>query len=211
MRREQEFYLQLVNPDHPVTMIPSKDMLIPAFSDFPDILLECYAAYALRALIDRLHAFDQIVPVSGFRSQKEQQNIWDASLKEHGESYTRKYVAIPGCSEHQTGLAIDLALKKDMIDFICPDFPDKGICGQFKKLAPEYGFILRYPKGKEDITHISWEPWHFRYVGTPYAAIITKRQLVLEEYLLNSEKHLTFLHTPNVDTMLEKLQNGEVR
>lgn len=182
----KNFYLQLVSPDYPVSMIPSAHDLIPAFEEFPDILMERYAAYALQALIKKLNAYGKIVPVSGFRTQQEQQNIWDNTLKQHGLIYTQKYVAIPGCSEHQTGLAIDLALNQENIDFICPSFPDEGICHLFQQLAPSYGFILRYPKGKETVTKIGWEPWHFRYVGTPHAQIITNHHLTLEEYLLHS-------------------------
>lgn len=182
----KNFYLQLVSPDYPVSMIPSAHDLIPAFEEFPDILMERYAAYALQALIKKLNAYGKIVPVSGFRTQQEQQNIWDDTLKQHGLIYTQKYVAIPGCSEHQTGLAIDLALNQENIDFICPSFPDEGICHLFQQLAPSYGFILRYPKGKETVTKIGWEPWHFRYVGTPHAQIITNHHLTLEEYLLHS-------------------------
>lgn len=182
----KNFYLQLVSPDYPVSMIPSAHDLIPAFEEFPDILMERYAAYALQALIKKLNAYGKIVPVSGFRTQQEQQKIWDDTLKQHGLIYTQKYVAIPGCSEHQTGLAIDLALNQENIDFICPSFPDEGICHLFQQLAPSYGFILRYPKGKETVTKIGWEPWHFRYVGTPHAQIITNHHLTLEEYLLHS-------------------------
>lgn len=182
----KNFYLQLVSPDYPVNTIPSAHDLIPAFEEFPDILMERYAAYALQALIKKLNAYGKIVPVSGFRTQQEQQKIWDDALKQHGLIYTQKYVAIPGCSEHQTGLAIDLALNQENIDFICPSFPDEGICHLFQQLAPSYGFILRYPKGKETVTKIGWEPWHFRYVGTPHAQIITNHHLTLEEYLLHS-------------------------
>ncbi len=180
---KQDFYLQLVSSEHPISQIPSKKDLIPAFPGIFDILLECRAAYALRRLIKDLDAFDKIVPVSGFRTRQEQQDIWDQSLKDNGLAYTRQYVAVPGCSEHEMGLAIDLALKQEQIDFICPDFPQDGICGKFRSLAPNYGFILRYPKGKEAITKIAWEPWHFRYVGIPHAKWIAEHQLTLEEYL----------------------------
>ena len=92
------------------------------------------------------------------------------------------YVALPGHSEHESGLAVDLGLKKDVIDFIRPDFPYDGICGVFRELAPDYGFIERYPRGKEAVTGIGHEPWHFRYIGTPHARILTESGLVLEEY-----------------------------
>ncbi len=184
----KKFYLQLVNASHPALCIPDRKALMPAHPDKPDILLETSAARALQALLDRLDAFDKIVPVSGFRTMEEQRNIWKCSMRDHGYLYTRNYVALPGCSEHETGLAIDLAAAADAIDFICPDFPDTGIYGEFRRLAASYGFILRYPAGKEDLTGIASEPWHFRYVGAPYAREITQKQLVLEEYLTQLQK-----------------------
>ena len=114
---------------------------------------------------------------------REQQEIWDSSLRENGEDFTRKYVALPGCSEHQTGLAIDLALRAEEIDFIRPAFPYDGVCGQFRALAADYGFIERYEAGKERVTGIAAEPWHFRYVGRPHARLMRERGLCLEEYV----------------------------
>ena len=95
----------------------------------------------------------------------------------------RKYVALPDCSEHQTGLAIDLALNQEPLDFIRPYFPRDGICGRFREKMISYGFVERYPEGKEDITGIAAEPWHFRYVGLPHAAIMMLRGYCLEEYI----------------------------
>lgn len=184
-----EFYLQLVNPQNPVRLVPKDQDLMAAHPGYPEILLELRAAAALRALLSRLEAFDKIVPVSGFRSRSGQQRIWDETMASHGPAYTKSFVAIPGCSEHQTGLAIDLAANRPDIDFICPDLPYDGIFGEFRRLAPEYGFILRYPRGKEKITQISEEPWHFRYIGTPHAQIIMENGLVLEEYLQEEAKN----------------------
>lgn len=78
-------------------------------------------------------------------------------------------------SEHQTGLAIDLAENKEQIDFICPHFPYTGICGEFRAAAPRFGFIERYVSGKEQITGIGAEPWHFRYVGYPHSVIMAEK------------------------------------
>lgn len=179
---DHSFYLQLVNQSHPVMKIPDTFLLAPPHPDYPDILMEARAATALYSLLTRLNAFDKIIPVSGFRSRKEQQEIWDNSIRKNGLLFTRQYVAIPGCSEHETGLAIDLAAQASDIDFIRPEFPYTGIYGEFRRMAPSYGFILRYPSGKEHITHISSEPWHFRYVGVPYASFIADHGLVLEEF-----------------------------
>ncbi|MCM1190590.1 MAG: M15 family metallopeptidase [bacterium] len=161
----------------------SEDLLIPVSESAPEILLQHRAATLLEQLMLKLHGWSSIVPVSGWRSFEEQQKIWDDTLRESGPAFTEKYVARPGHSEHQTGLAIDLGLQSDHIDFICPDFPDSGVCRTFREKAPKYGFILRYPAGKEAVTGIGHEPWHFRYVGVPHAEIMAENGLTLEEYM----------------------------
>lgn len=145
--------------------------------------VENKAALMLGKIFERIQCGDRIVPVSGYRPFKEQKDIFETSMTENGEEYTRKFVALPGHSEHQTGLAIDLGLNEGEIDFICPEFPYKGICQFFRETAPEYGFIERYTKNGSDKTGIAHEPWHFRYVGEPHAEFITIRNMVLEEYI----------------------------
>ncbi|MDO4546140.1 MAG: D-alanyl-D-alanine carboxypeptidase family protein, partial [Bacillota bacterium] len=83
----------------------------------------------------------------------------------------------------QTGLAIDLGLNQENIDFICPDFPYEGICQKFRTVAARFGFIQRYKEEKEKITGISHEPWHFRYVGSPHSELMERMDMSLEEYV----------------------------
>ncbi|HZK19420.1 MAG TPA: D-alanyl-D-alanine carboxypeptidase family protein, partial [Treponemataceae bacterium] len=83
---------------------------------------------------------------------------------------------------HQTGFAVDLAKYSDTIDFIRPSFPYAGICGHFRDICAQYGFIERYPAGREHITSIAHEPWHFRYVGYPHSEVMKRNDLTLEEY-----------------------------
>lgn len=173
--------LILVNAEHPIQHM-ERPVLAPAVPG-SDILLDTRAAAMLSGLISRIGAAGEIVPVSGWRSEAEQREIWDGSMSESGEEFTRKYVALPGCSEHQTGLAIDLALRADNIDFIRPEFPYDGVCGRFRALAADYGFVERYQSGKEGVTGIAAEPWHFRYVGRPHARIMCEMGLCLEEYV----------------------------
>ena len=173
--------LILVNAEHPIQHM-ERPILAPAVPG-SDILLDSRAAAMLSGLISRIGAAGEIVPVSGWRSEDEQREIWDGSMRESGEEFTRKYVALPGCSEHQTGLAIDLALRADNIDFIRPEFPYDGVCGRFRALAADYGFVERYQSGKEGVTGIAAEPWHFRYVGRPHARIMCELGLCLEEYV----------------------------
>ncbi len=174
--------LLLVNAAHPISHEALPD-LVCVDPRFPEVQLERRAAGLLNACIHAVGGQDAIVPVSGWRSQEEQQAIWDDTLSKEGEAFTRQYVALPGCSEHQTGLAIDLGRASEEIDFIRPDFPYDGVWGAFRQQAADYGFILRYPAGKEAVTGIAHEPWHFRYVGVPHARIMAERELTLEEYV----------------------------
>lgn len=175
--------LILVNPSNPISYELEDDRLASVRPNFSEILLEGKVAGMLAEVTDFLDCERQIVPVSGYRTMKEQQKIYSDSMHDNGREFTQKYVAIPGCSEHQTGLAIDLAENKSDIDFICPSFPYTGVCQKFRELSVEYGFIERYPKGREFVTKIAHEPWHFRYVGYPHSKLIYDRGLVLEEYI----------------------------
>ena len=173
--------LILVNRSHPLRAM-SEPQLAPALGD-TTVRLERRAAALLEACVRSVGGLGDIVPVSGWRSRGEQQAIWDGTMRSEGEEFTRKYVAAPGCSEHQTGLAIDLGWRGGDLDFIRPEFPDSGVCREFKRAAARYGFILRYPEGKERITGIAHEPWHFRYVGPPHAIVMDGLGLCLEEYI----------------------------
>ena len=174
--------LVLVNARHPLQG-PEPEGLVPADDRFPQILLERRTAGLLSACIQAVGGRGRIVPVSGWRSQREQQAIWDDTMEKEGPAFTRQYVALPGCSEHQTGLAIDLGLNQGEIDFIRPAFPYEGLCQTFRQTMAQYGWVQRYPAGKEAITGIGHEPWHFRYVGQPHAALMAERDLTLEEYI----------------------------
>jgi len=122
-----------------------------------------------------------IIIDSGYRSYQYQQNIWDSRVKDIGLEETKKLVAPPGASEHQTGLAFDIGIIKNnqyTDDVTENDEEVKWLIENCHK----YGFILRYPKGKEDITGYSFEPWHYRFVGIELATIINRFNLTLEEY-----------------------------
>lgn len=172
--------LILVNCTHPLRT--EHGDLTAVDERYPNILVDRQAVRLLSACIRSVGGESGIVPVSGWRSYDEQQQIWDDSLAENGMEFTSRYVARPGCSEHQTGLAIDLGKAAKHIDFIRPDFPDDGVCGRFRKAAARYGFIQRYTADKDQITGIGCEPWHFRYVGAPHARLMTENGLCLEEY-----------------------------
>ena len=171
--------LVLVNAAHSLAEGPPPRL---AALNGSEVLLERRAARFLSACVRAAGGWRDIVPVSGWRSRAEQRFIWEETLAREGADFTRRYVASPGCSEHETGLAIDLGARAAKIDFICPDFPNRGICGTFRRLAAEYGFIQRYCREKEALTGIAEEPWHFRYVGSPHARLMADNGLCLEEY-----------------------------
>ena len=119
-----------------------------------------------------------ILILSSYRTYDDQKNLWDARKKAYGTRKADEYAARPGSSEHETGLAIDVA-----------DYYDKndkfGETESFKWMINncyKYGFILRYPEGKEDITGYSYEPWHYRYLGIELATKVYNEQITFDEY-----------------------------
>ena len=102
---------------------------------------------------------------SSFRSVEEQQNIMDKFIKNYGKDYAKRTVAIPGTSEHHTGLAIDIVpfINGKWITENEDMMKETEIFKVIHKSLAKYGFILRYPKGKETITGYSYEPWHILY------------------------------------------------
>ena len=123
---------------------------------------------------------------STYRTVAKQQEIWDSFEKEYGIEYTKKYVAVPGTSEHHTGLAIDVKLVKDgkVIDDNDKMTAEKEIFSKIHAKLAKYGFILRYPEGKEEITGYGAEVWHFRYIDSKeIAKEIMDKGITLEEYL----------------------------
>lgn len=124
--------------------------------------------------------------VSGYRSQATQKTLFENYVKKDGEEAARKYSAVPGHSEHQTGLAMDISGS----DGKCAASDCFGGTKEAKWLAEhaaEHGFIIRYPKGKESITGYQYEPWHLRYVGTAIAKEIAKEGITLEEYMAKTD------------------------
>ncbi len=175
--------LILVNRRHSYDSSEALPGLVALESNPYQITLERRYTVILRQLLEEVGATNRIVPVSGFRSYREQAALYASCLADNGEEYTANYVAWPGHSEHHTGLAVDLALDDGSPpDPICPNFPYDGICGRFRAAAPRFGLIERYPADKQSVTGIAHEPWHFRYVGAPHAEIMALTGDTLEEY-----------------------------
>ena len=122
---------------------------------------------------------------SGYRSVQRQSELFDRAVEENlgngmgqqqAEAVAALSVARPGCSEHNTGLAIDLNGVRENFD-TTPEYE------WLTEHAAEYGFILRYPEDKQEITKIRFEPWHYRYVGVEHAKAMQERHFCLEEYV----------------------------
>ncbi|WP_051004532.1 M15 family metallopeptidase [Paenibacillus sp. OSY-SE] len=128
--------------------------------------------------------------VSAYRSQAAQSWIYRQYVKKHGKEQAMSYSAEPGHSEHKTGLAIDVS-GSDGKCAVQDCFAGSAEAEWIARHAPEYGFILRYPKGKEMVTGYQYEPWHLRYVGVERAAEMAERKLTLEEYVYASTTALT--------------------
>ena len=126
--------------------------------------------------LDSINEGLNISITSAYRSYDEQNDLYLTYLKLYGKSYVDKYVAVPGHSEHQTGLAIDLESLE------CDIFRNSKEYLWVRENAHNYGFIIRYQKGKEKITGYSAEEWHIRYVGKKVAEYIYKNNITYEEY-----------------------------
>ncbi|SDI30908.1 D-alanyl-D-alanine carboxypeptidase [Alteribacillus persepolensis] len=119
--------------------------------------------------------------VSGFRSYERQEAIFAANVREDGEAAANQYSAKPGQSEHQSGLAMDVSSPSN--DLALTDAFGETPEGKWLKTnAYRFGFIIRYPEGKTDITGYQYEPWHLRYVGKEAAQVIHEEEITLEEY-----------------------------
>ena len=116
-----------------------------------------------------------LLVLSAHRTEAYQKYLYDNKVRSAGKVYADNYSARPGFSEHQTGLAVD-------ITSVETTFENTAEFRWLQKHAHEYGFILRYPKGKEWITGYSYEPWHYRYVGTDAAKKIYEEGITYEEY-----------------------------
>lgn len=124
------------------------------------------------ALLDNMH----ILANSAYRSYQNQQEVYDTYLRLYGQTYVDNYVAVPGFSEHQTGLALDVAAKGYNTFKNSPEY--KWMIDNSYK----YGFILRYSNEKQNITGYKYESWHFRYVGRDIAKYIHENNITYEEY-----------------------------
>jgi len=145
--------------------------------------LQAAAAQALEAMFAAAEEEGIILyAVSGYRSYALQKSVYNRHVQNSGQEYADRISARPGHSEHQTGLAMDITSKS--VGFGLKTKFGETPEGQWvAENAHRFGFIIRYPKGKEDLTGYNYEPWHLRYVGREAAKTIYENDLILEEYL----------------------------
>ncbi len=152
----------------------------------------------LQEMFDDMRA-QGVYPVvaSGYRTTEYQTQLMNEKIEEYiAQGYSTEdatteamlWVAVPGTSEHQTGLAVDI--NADGVNSTGSE-----VYAWLAENAWQYGFILRYPEGKEDITATDYEPWHYRYVGRENAKAIYESGLCLEEYLGDTDQRNPILYT----------------
>ena len=166
------------------------------FHNYKDASLKPMLSESIKPYLDAMLSAAKkdgftIIVDSGYRSYQYQQVVLDALINDKGEeAYTLS--ALPGSSEHQSGLAFDFAYIKNgkYSDDVTETTPEAV---WMANNSYKFGFILRYPKNKTEITGYQYEPWHFRFVGLDAAKVIFDADITLEEYhqnLTKSEKSL---------------------
>ena len=189
MSGQEADLLMLVNKDHPIpkNYLPRLHWLENKSCAVAE---EMYPALKMM-LTDGSEEGLQFVVASGYRDSKYQKKLLEediaASMESEGLTWEQAYdqetreTMPPGHSEHETGLAADIvSLDYQVLDAQQEDTPE---CKWLQENCSKYGFILRYPRGKEDITKVDYESWHFRYVGVEAAQEIMSRGITLEEYV----------------------------
>ena len=167
-------------PDYePVDMVP----VDPSLATWDDLEMksEAYDAYLKMYEDAKEEGFDLKI-CSAYRSYETQKTLFNNALANYDESFAHMYSSYPGRSEHHTGYAIDIT-SASMGWSLTQDFADYPDGKWLNEHCQDYGFILRYLKGAEDITGYMYEPWHFRYVGEEAAKEIMEKGITLEEYL----------------------------
>ena len=149
-----------------------------------EVLLSPAAMGPLNALLDDFleqGGSKSVNVVAGHRTEEFQQHLFDQSAERSGLDHAKKYVAQPGGSEHHTGLVVDLSILHS--DGTSGDYDGTGEYAWINENCHRYGWVVRYEAGKEELTGIWDEPWHFRYVGVPHATAMAAAGLCLEEYI----------------------------
>jgi len=182
-------YMVLVNKENPLPDKWEQELSLTKYTNSlgDEVETESKAYEAYLKLKEELEKEGVKVDLdSAFRSTEAQEEIVKEFTEKYGEVYVKQYVAVPGFSEHHTGLALDLYLNIDGKDIYYNEdmvnYPD--VWAKIHNKLTEHGFILRYLEGKESVTGYNYEPWHIRYIGdAAIAKEITDKGITLEEYL----------------------------
>ena len=169
--------LILANADHPIGDYAPELTTIENSQQF-----DVRAADALREFIAAARAQGLSVCLSSaYRGYYEQEYLYNRKVSQYGEEVAKTIVLPPGTSEHQTGLSADIT---DIYYSVKNASLENTAMFQWMNAhCEEFGFILRYPSDKEEITKVMYEPWHFRYVGVKAATFMKENNLCLEEFL----------------------------
>lgn len=188
LNREQSDLLVLVNKDHPLS--EDYDVKMKTLDHSDKVAAEVIIQDLQNMLADGTGEGLRFCIASAYRSAERQQEILDQDIKKltdkgmtEEEAYAQatRTVMPAGYSEHETGLAVDIvALSNQLLDDSQENTPETQ---WLHDNCDQYGFILRYPKEKTEITGIDYESWHYRYVGKEAAAYMKKHDLTFEEYL----------------------------
>ena len=171
-------------PAVPVTLV-KPDVTPTRESVAENIYMRPEAASALEARFEcAAEAGLTLYATSGYRSYSTQKAVFDRKAAERGEQAANRSVAKPGYSEHQTGLAMDIEGETTLGTGLTEAFGESPEGIWVAEHCHEYGFIIRYPKDKTNITGYIYEPWHIRYVGVEAATEITELGVTFEEYIL---------------------------
>lgn len=166
----------MANPDHSIAEYEPPLATLEQ-QQFDERIIEPMTAFVQAARDQGLNVYLS----SGYRGFNEQSYLFNRKI---GQGYSQedaaKIVAVPGTSEHQTGLACDITDR--YYDFKTSDLENTELYKWMSAHCQEYGFIVRFPKDKEDITKIIYEPWHFRYVGVEAANYMVENNLCYEEF-----------------------------
>ena len=185
-----DWRLVLVNPTHAIESELDIELTQVGGYNFDSRIVENIQALLDAAQADGIH----LTIISGYRTLERSQVLYDNKVAEYiamgyDEASARveaaKWVAPPGTSEHHTGLAMDIVSSDYYTKYsdLVEEFADDPEAIWLKENCARFGFILRYPQDKVEITGINFEPWHFRYVGEEHAAKIMEQGICLEEYL----------------------------
>lgn len=187
-KKGTEWNLTLVNSSHKLEQSYVESIPLTQLKNGQSIDSRCYPE--LQQMMDdcRAQGYSPII-CSSYRTHEKQQELFNQQVqvymndgmdRQKAEAKTAKSVAVPGTSEHELGLAVDIT---DIAEQkIVSGMEEQPVQQWLMKNCWKYGFILRYPEDKADITGIVYEPWYYRYVGKEAAKYIYDKQITLEEY-----------------------------